>query len=53
MKKVGRPKKNPEELVENQLIAIDYKDYEKIKIESIATGKSIKEIIKNMVTTAL
>ena len=53
MGKVGRPRKNPDELVSNQLIAIDAKDYERIKIKSIESGKSIKEIIKDMVTVSI
>lgn len=49
MAQMGRPKKNEEDLVKNQLIAIDKSDYRKIKIKSIETNEPIKVVIKRLV----
>ena len=49
MARTGRPKKKEEDLVKNQLVAIDYADYIKIKVKSEETQEPIKVIIKKLV----
>ena len=49
MARTGRPKKKEEDLIKNQLVAIDYADYIKIKVKSEETQEPIKVIIKKLV----
>lgn len=48
--KVGRPKKDKKDIVKNQLIAVDYSDYLKIKQISIDENQQIKEVFHEMLT---
>ena len=49
--RMGRPKKDPADKVRNQLIAIDYTDYKKIKVVAENNNTEIKVVVKNLVKT--
>lgn len=47
--KRGRPAKNADDKVKNQLIAIDIEDYRRIKIHAIKSSTPIKVIVHRLV----
>lgn len=49
MAKRGRPFKDPKDIAQYKLIAIDLDDYKKIKVHSIETNTKIKVIIHKLV----
>lgn len=49
MAKRGRPFKDPKDIAQYKLIAIDINDYKKIKVHSIETNTQIKVIIHKLV----
>lgn len=53
MAKAGRPRINPEDKVKNQLVAIDYNDYRKIKVKAIESQQEIKVVIKKLVDKSI
>ena len=50
MARLGRPKKAKEDLVQNQLIAVDKEDYLKLKNKSIKSKQPIKVLFKELVS---
>ena len=50
MKKAGRPKLAEEDKVKNQLIAVDYADYLKIKKISDESNKKLKTVVHDIIS---